>query len=863
MNNETYQKNITALKQLNPEFANKLSISKNPPWLEFINDNKNFIIKKSGKVQQAYNKGYNKEITLLAKQKIYFQDTATAMIGIGCGHLLIKILRNMDKGHRIIVIEPILSLIDNALKLYDFSKWIAATELVFATSKEETSSTLALFNEILVVQDWLTLIEPYVMMCEEYSELLSYTNQILDQIRCNVGTVAGAGSIIAENDIKNLPYIIRDRGIKDLKNIYKNKPAILIATGPAINNNIHMLKDVQNRAVIISIAQGLRMLMAYDIKPDFITTVDYGEVNYEHFRGIFDEKVPLVALNRTYASILKHWQGPKFISGTYMPGFEESATGIIQEKGYLESGGSVVHLSFQLARHMGCNPIIFLGHGYSFHRGISHTEQVDAGGKIEMKNGMIRWKVTDPRSQIKGKDQIQGAIVYLPGIFGEPSPVNVGLASFVTTFEDMFRKSTEMIINASEEGTDMKGTINMTFKKVIDYHLRKEIDKSAIQKYLNYDPDFEKNIDLTIKRLRIDIDNLEELKDFTQLGLNAADDMLKEKDNEKNFKIASDRNQKFSKQAHGCAKKNPLVAVAIYGISRRIHSRDLKVKGTGKDLIKNLDIRVKRNKMILEEAKKSAERLLPSYREVLNILRRYKETKDLSLLRYEIKEKPNLKDAKKYFKVGNWSHPLIDARKKIAQNKNNWWTEIKKEFGLFEYGILYKAIGKKADAIVHAMYQMKKEKRQDKLDYESYIKEAHEIGKNNKKYKESLKILQRAEKLFPEKMRARWGIASTLLKLDRPEEAIPEYEKLIKDFPDNKQVKFEYGIALVGNNEVEKGITQLENVMKDDQKFNYFLKNMGKLYLMQGDKKKAKEAFKKYLKIYPGDVEAKEMVKEI
>ena len=43
INNETYQKNITALKQLNPEFANKLSISKNPPWLEFINDNKNFL----------------------------------------------------------------------------------------------------------------------------------------------------------------------------------------------------------------------------------------------------------------------------------------------------------------------------------------------------------------------------------------------------------------------------------------------------------------------------------------------------------------------------------------------------------------------------------------------------------------------------------------------------------------------------------------------------------------------------------------------------------------------------------------------------------------------------------------------------
>lgn len=862
MNNEIYNKNISALKQLNPGFADRIQKSKIPEWIEYTNNDKNFIVKKSGKIQQAYPKAYNKEVNMLAKQKIYHKDTATVVIGIGCAHLLIKILRNMEKGHRVVVVEPVLSFIKNSMRLYDFSKWIEETELVFVTIKEEISTTLALFNEILVVQDWLTIIEPYVLYCEEYSKLISYTNQIIDQIRCNVGTVAGAGSIIAENDIKNLPYIIKHRGIKDLKDLYKGKPAILVATGAAINNNIHMLRDVQDNAIIISIAQGLRMMLAYDVRPDFITTVDYGEINYEHFRGLMDEDAPLVALNRTYAPILKHWQGPKFIAGTYMPGFEESGTGIIQEKGYLESGGSVAHLSFQLAKHLGCNPIIFIGHGYSFGRGTSHTEQVDAGGKIEMKNGMINWTVTDPRSQLKDKDQFQGAIVNLPGIFGDPSPVNVGLASFVTTFEDMFKKSTENIINASEEGTDMEGTINMTFHRVIDQHLYKKIDKSGINKYLNQDPNADKNINLTISRLKIDIENLEELIDCCEFGLNAADDMLKYKDNDLSFKDATRWNEQWSNKANACAKKNPLVSVAIYGVNRKIHGRNLKVKGRGKNLIKNLDTRVKRNKMILEAAKESAEKLLPVYKDVLYILTRYKTTGDDSLLQCKIDEKINLRDAKKYFKAGNWSHPFVDARKKIAQNKTTWWNNIKQEFGLFEYGIMHEALERKRQAVAEAEAKMLTERRQDKLDYEQYIKQAHDIGKNNKKFKESLRLLKKAEKLFPEKLRARWGIASTLLLIKENEKSLDKYKELIKDFPDNKRMKFEYGIGLIGNNKIQEGIDQIEDAMKDTHEFDHFLRNMGRLYLMQGDKKKGKDTLKKYLKLYPGDAEVKEMIKK-
>ena len=86
------------------------------------------------------------------------------------------------------------------------------------------------------------------------------------------GTVIGAGKEIAKNDIETFPYVVRHRGIAELQNLYKDKPAILVNTGPSLQKNIHLLmnKEVREKCIIISIAQALRILLAYGIEPNFI-----------------------------------------------------------------------------------------------------------------------------------------------------------------------------------------------------------------------------------------------------------------------------------------------------------------------------------------------------------------------------------------------------------------------------------------------------------------------------------------------------------------------------------------------------------------------------------------------------------------
>jgi len=238
-----------------------------------------------------------------------------------------------------------------------------------------------------------------------------------------------------------MPYLIRHRGVSELKELYKDKPAILVSTGPSLAKNIHHLIGLEDKVIIIAVGQALRILFAYDIKVDFACTVDFGKVNYVHFEGLMDCNVPLVTINRTYAPLIKNWQGPKFVAATPVPGFENMATGILTDKGFIEAGGSVAHLCFGLAQLLGCNPITFIGQDLALSE-TSHIPLVDAGGKVHIdKNGMIGWEVSDQRCHLHGDELYGGGPArYVPGYYGKPVISGMGYDTYLTVFENMVER---------------------------------------------------------------------------------------------------------------------------------------------------------------------------------------------------------------------------------------------------------------------------------------------------------------------------------------------------------------------------------------------------------------------------------------
>jgi hypothetical protein len=865
-----YSKNFVCIEKHSEIIAKKLLKETKEdfhPNIEILSSN-NFLIKQGAKEILSY--PLNDEFTLLNKslEKIeLFDDECSIQIGVGNGYMLNKILKNSSKKHLVILIETIPKLLNLAFSNYDYSRYIEAGKLVICTDQDELTNMLSLIESNKVIQLWHSFAESYTVFLNQfYADVTKLALDTINQMMCNTGTVVGAGALIAENDIKNLPHIIKHRGVKEIKDLFKNKPAVIILSAPSVIDLIPQLLDnnYRNKVIIIAIAQMLRPLLAFDIKPDFICTVDYGEVNYEHFDGLFYIKdVPLVALNRSYSRILKEWQGPKFIVTGYNPTNENTVVEMLNEKGQLDQGGSVGHMAIGLAIHLGCNPIIHIGFDCAYNQkdGLSHNQLGDANGKINFRDdGSIDWDVTDPNSTIQDNHKM-GDVVLIPGYFGGLVPTNSGLASFVLAMENIFSSYPKIkFINSCEGGAKKKHCEQMSFKKALKDFCNKKINKTKINKYLSFKPQFEKDIWEAKRRLNWEIVLFDQIVDACDNGLKPLKSMQDATENE--LKELLSENEKFATMAQELTKQSNILSLHIYKTSREIHKRELKVNGKTKHLLKDkedLEIRIKRSSLILEAAKESALKLKKIYIQV------FVEMVDLTC--NEIKKNElvlnsvnlYLEKMDKWDKLlenGNWARPLLESEEIMEE----YMTDPTK-IDVFEKAKLfyYKSLKMKMD------FLEENKKRQDltnEIEINKFIELSRECGLK-KDFKGALKYLKKALKINSLKVEVIWGLATTYHHLEKVNKALKYYKFLVKCYPENnKRYRFEMGQTYLLK-DIQKGMEIISNVMEETHEFDSFYIRLAELEFGMEDYYKAKEYCEKFLMVYSHSTEAKNLLDRI
>ena len=825
------KKNLNYIKSINKDFYKRVIKEKKEGNEKIeIKNRDNFIIKQGSRIFLAYPDKKEKEvIDNVVKNVNCFDNDVTVIIGIGNGYMLKTLLNKGGKKHIIILVEPILKLLINAFKNYDYVQYLRNGNLLIVTTKEDLISIFQFIELNKIIEGWNLLVESYTStLINEYDEIKKTASNTISSILCNVGTITGAGAIIAENDIKNLPYIIKHRGVAELKNLYKGKPAIIISSAPTVQKLLPQLLDekIRENIIIIALAQMLRPLLAYGIKPDFICTVDYGAVNYEHFDNLWYVKdIPLIALNRTYAPILENWKGTKFIVTGWNPGFEDTIVGLLQKKGHLEQGGSVTHMGIGLAIHLGCNQIIMIGFSCAYGEdGLSHIPLVDANGKINFKdNGTLDWDVTDPNSSLKDKTHSMGSIIYVDGYLGGKVPTNMGLASFITSAEAIFAIYPNIIfIDAGEGGAKKKGAIQYSLKEALRKYAIKKIDKTKINKYLSLVDDYEKEIEEAKKMLNYEIGIFNDVIDNCEKAINPLNKILKEKNTIK-LNLLLNENEKYANISYEAAKKSNLLSLHIYKTSREIHSRELKVSGKKLHLEKNknnLKIRVKRSKLILSEAKKSAIKLKEIYQDVLKQL----NNPEIHLKKDAPEIIINPDTWTKLIENGNWARPLLEA-KYILKNKYKY---------IDNDEIIVRACNTINDCNILKLKSIddsnNSEDLTDLIEFNKFVEQSQKAGREEKDFKKALLLLRKANKLFPKDINCLWGLATTYHQLEMIKESKKMYNKLIELEPKNLRYKYELG-QVVLQEDIEKGIKIIEDVMKETSQFDHFYIRLAELEL--------------------------------
>ena len=859
-----YDKNMKAIDEVWPKMREFVEKDEEINWAR-TDDKDNLWITHRGQQHPLYDKEHAlREVKKSIKGQNFWKQTVTTIIGMGLGHLARMIVKRAERGHHIIIIEPVPAIMRMALHRHDFSKAIRDGKLLLAPIKEDITYLLSTLDQVKAVAEWNIIVDAYAKLKPEYMDLTNFTIELLNQIRCNTGTVASSGHMIGDNDVANLPWTLPHRGVGELKDKFKGLPAILVSTGPSLAHNVHMLKDLQDNAVIIAVGQALRVLLAYDIRPDCICSVDFGEVNMGHYRGLLDEDVPLVGLNRTYAPLLKAYKGPKFISATP---FDEEGTAhsLLKDKGHLEQGGSVAHMVFQLGIHMGCDPIIMVGQDLALGE-TSHIKQADAMGELTYgEDGIISWDVSDPRSSlVKGKEDTtytMGPVQMVPGYFGEPVKTNVGLASFITSFETMIKNVPDRkIINATEGGAHIKGAEPLFLFEVEDKFLEESIDKvTPLKGLLCLADDAKELIGRAPKVLRNDIETMTKIIESSEKGIKTSEDMLETR-SEKDLKNLFAENQKHTAVAYDNSMKIPAVQLHIFGVQREIASRRFDVSKNATAAIKDrrtLRINVERNILILEGARDAARSLKKIYKECLDLFEKAQD--DPSVLEPTGETTPpDLNEIEKFFDKGNFANPLLTASRFLRELEDEAY--MYREYGV---GILERSQDMREDAIDEAIAKQAIDRKEGKHLIPLYwykVEEGQRIGREDQDHEKALPILREASELQPHRKEARWGIASALFYLGQWEESVEEYKGLVFDFPDDNTIRFEWAQAILqwgqekeSEETIQTGLEQIGIVMKETREFDGFLPILAQIYENKGNTEKAIMAYEIYIENNPQD----------
>lgn len=402
------------------------------------------------------------------------------VLGFGLGYHIREILKNYPWIKLVVVIESNLSLLKNALNLLDLSFIFSSSKvkLILEENPVKIEKELHSLGTILLTGKTSLIIHytsSILLKKEKFIQIKRSINDAILRARANLTTNITRGNIFQKNILTNLPQIINNSGIKNLFGKFKNKPVICVAAGPSLNKNLHLLKEVKGKALIICVDAALKVMLQQGIKPDIVVSIDYGEGTRNLFKGLMDKTLDLylAADPEVYPKILSDFKGKKFIINIHKP-LTQWISKFVEDKGTLQKGTSVAHAAFSLAKAAGGDPIILIGQDLSYPGGFTHSKGLNLREKvltgIDKKTGKKYLLSKNKDGKWQGRD-----LIMVEDIYGNEVPTDAAMYSYLIYFEEMIDSTGATCIDATEGGARIRGTKIMSLRKAIEKYCTKSI----------------------------------------------------------------------------------------------------------------------------------------------------------------------------------------------------------------------------------------------------------------------------------------------------------------------------------------------------------------------------------------------------
>ena len=256
--------------------------------------------------------------------------------------------------------------------------------------------------------------------------------------------------IWTKNIAENYHKLKKGKSIKDLKDICKNVPAVIVGAGPSLDKNIDELKDIN--AIIISTDRAYKALLARNIVPDLIVSVDCHDDLILNYLDKVDNTEHILVLNSAADyNITRQWKGKTLFFNMGHAGIQfcdKVLPYLFPNFMAVANVGCVANTAVIIANWIGCSDIILAGCDFSYPDDKMHCDKYDFIDG-EFKKIDVDWKeIFEKRS---GKIKKNGIYTYPPYI------------DYERTMKVLEQSQKLHIINATEGGI-IDGFPMMTLK---------------------------------------------------------------------------------------------------------------------------------------------------------------------------------------------------------------------------------------------------------------------------------------------------------------------------------------------------------------------------------------------------------------
>lgn len=382
------------------------------------------------------------------------------MYGISNGSYVREFMKNNIRNVKCIIYEPCVDVFLQVIRNIDM-KTVFDSDSVYIIVDGINDEDFS-----VVVERWLQLYNKdtnKIMASPKYTELFKQQYEVFlqkikvlyDKFNILVNTDIGFGKRFAKNGIYNMAFLAGCRsGIKLQGKFPEDMPAVVVSSGPSLEKNVALLKDIKGKAFIFATDSAVRQVINIGVKPDAMITIDPAKpVDYFKVDGIDD--IPFFADMYANTEVLKYVKAKDMFffssdSDVWRQLFQKAGSKISN----ISMGGSVATVAIANLILWGFKRIILIGQDLAF-----TGNRVHAGEKpIEISEEDNRFmKVTD----INGHDVLieKDYYIYLKWI--ENIALNYSDIDF---------------IDATEGGAFKKNLKQMTFREAIDQYCTSDYD---------------------------------------------------------------------------------------------------------------------------------------------------------------------------------------------------------------------------------------------------------------------------------------------------------------------------------------------------------------------------------------------------